>query len=129
MVKDSTALYGYVEECDLMSIDKILFPVQQAEHWSLVVARLDEHHIEYYDSLQQDGEEIIKNFTKFFKEISKFAKKSGSRKTMVHKKVDHLKAGKTGYIPRQVKESDSGAFMLSFTNSVIGGEKISFYPD
>jgi len=119
LAKDNTKLFGYVEENDLTSFEKIFIPVREANNWSLVGVNLTEHHLELYDSSGQKGEEVVKNIQKFFKDVSKFSKKERGRKTIVHKKVDNLKLVQETDIFLQKKASDSGIFVMWHVISLV----------
>eukprot|EP00038_Savillea_parva_P031155 m.83305 g.83305 ORF g.83305 m.83305 type:complete len:150 (-) comp9530_c0_seq1:151-600(-) len=57
---------------DIDSVDMLLFPIHLNDtHWSLVVARMKTHELEYYDSLDMDGHKVLKQIERFLKKSLK----------------------------------------------------------
>jgi len=127
MNTDYTPLIEYFDKHDLFTVDKLFIPINFNNTWVLVITFIKDLQIDYYDPLNNDGDEVTKKFKNFmkelikkrkhsFKEIRKSSFRSQSVKTITHKDT----------LPRTTNESDTGVYILGYIHTLVNN--IDFNP-
>lgn len=93
----------------LFNFDKVFIPSNvRKNHWTLTVIDLNEHQIEYFDSLNGD---IAENFSKRLQEYIQHHATLCKRKCKKKWKIVHQKQ-----IPQQANKYDCGVFLCKYAD-------------
>jgi len=106
---------------NVFKLDKIIIPVNIGDnHWSLVIAYVQEREIKYYDSMEGGGGtkwmEVLQVYLRG--EAKKWVGDSTVRKGLLKLDEWSLVSTTTNNTPQQNNGSDCGAFMCTFAKYV-----------
>lgn len=92
--------------CEILDSKVILIPIHLPGHWVLGCIRMNDHVLEYYDSLGGDGKDVLHNLAKWLEDEFKSKKRPQS--------LGNWGREAPKDIPKQTNGCDCGMFVVAY---------------
>ncbi|XP_072034380.1 sentrin-specific protease 3-like [Amphiura filiformis] len=109
----------WTDQVDLFAQDLVLIPVHIRNHWTLAAIHVQQHRIEYYNSLGSNNSRVMGNLIQYLR------REASTRERHL---FTALKWG-TGFmkgLPQQKNGSDCGVYVCQYAKRICYGKQVKF---